>query len=90
LACRTAFQTGLAEAHLPLTESITVPWAFLCPAAVGMLGSEFGERRELDRVGHVPTGGKRKQARRPNSPGGAEVSHSKAPKHTFSSHCACL
>lgn len=58
LACRTAFQTALAEARLPLTESITVPWAFLCPAAVGMLRSEFGERRELDRVGYAPAGDK--------------------------------
>lgn len=58
LACKTTFQTVLAEARLPHTESITVLQAFLCPAAVLVLTSEFGEWGELDRVGSELAGGK--------------------------------
>lgn len=58
LACKTTFQTVLAEACLPHTESITVLQAFLCPAAVLVLSSEFGERGELDGVGYEMAGGK--------------------------------
>ncbi len=49
--------------------------------------------RRAERVGQCrlrASGGQRKQAKRPNSPGGSEVSHSNAPNTPFLPVCVCV